>query len=686
MKLGFVVLEQLFHAFSRLGHETLDLLVDTMGGGLAVVGLVGDVPAEEDLVLLLAQRRGPELIAHAPVAYHVAADAGDLFDIALRAGGHFAENDLLGRPAAQGRGHRTQAVRAGLEIAFLRQGNGHAKAPALRKDRHLVQGIDFGDEFEGEGVTGLVIGHDLPLLVADHEMALRSHHDLFFSFFEVFAGHGSAIVTRSDERRLVHHVGQVRADHAGHALGEHVELDRIVQGDLAAFHVDLEDFLAADDVGPVDDDVPVEAAGAEQRGIEHVRTVRRTDHDDGVGFLEAVQPHQQLVQGLFPLVVPAAESGAPVSPDGVDLIDEDDTRSVLAGLVEEVPHTGGAHADEHLHEVRSAHAEEGHARLTGDGLGQQRFSRARRTQQQGALRYPAAQGVELVRVLQELHDLLQVALGLEHAGHVGEGDGGPVFHDHLGPALAEGEHAALARLHLAQDEDPEPDEQQPGQGGDEVAHPVGGLRFGRNHDVPGHEIGHQLRVVEGDVYLEFAQALVRAFDYGRRVLAQCARNQLLGDGDLLDVVGFEKLLELRVRHRYRVIPPPGQELGGHQEEQKQHEPDQDRSVLPRLVGRWLPVVSGVGLSFVRGRVLIPVLRWLGHVLLKTSVRSGVGRSIQKPVQIGAATIRWRRSRPPSAGNCDQSLNMLRSLLRASDSRRFTVPTGTFIRVLTSSQV
>ena len=461
----------------------------------------------------------------------------------------------------------------------------------------------------------------------------------FFGFFEVFAGYGSAIVPRRDERRLVHHVGQVRADHAGHALGKYIQPDRIVEGDFAVLNVDLQDLLPSHHVGPVDDDVPVEAAGAEQRGIEHVRTVRRADHDDRVRFLETVQPHQQLVQGLFPLVVPAAESGAPVPSDGVDFVDEDDTRSVLAGLVEEVAHAGGAHANEHLHEVRSAHAEEGHARLTGDGLGEQGLSRTRRAQQQGAFRYPAAQGVELVRVLQELHDLLQVALGLEHAGHVGEGDGGPVFHDHLGPALAEGEHAALARLHLAQDENPEPDEQQPRQGGDEVAHPVGGFRFGRNHDVFGHEIGYQLRVVEGDVYLEFAQALVRAFDHGRRVLAQCTRDQLLGDGDLLDVVGFEKLLELRIGHGHRVIALPGQELRGHQEEQEEHKPDQDRAVLPRLVGRWLPVVSGVGLSLVRGRVRIPVLRWLGHVLLKTSVRSGVGRRLQKPVQIGAATIR-----------------------------------------------
>jgi hypothetical protein len=44
---------------------------------------------------------------------------------------------------------------------------------------------------------------------------------------------------------------------------------------------------------------------------------------------------------------------------------------VLLRLAEEVAHARRADADEHLHEVRAGDGEEGHARLAGDGLGEE---------------------------------------------------------------------------------------------------------------------------------------------------------------------------------------------------------------------------------------------------------------------------------------------------------------------------
>src|SRR3546814_9281750 len=76
--------------------------------------------------------------------------------------------------------------------------------------------------------------------------------------------------------------------------------------------------------------------------------------------------HEHLVQGLLALVVPAAHAGAAVAADGVDLVDEDDRRGVLLGLVEQVAHAARADADEHLDEVGARDRVERHARLAGD--------------------------------------------------------------------------------------------------------------------------------------------------------------------------------------------------------------------------------------------------------------------------------------------------------------------------------
>ena len=59
------------------------------------------------------------------------------------------------------------------------------------------------------------------------------------------------------------------------------------------------------EVGPVDEDLPVEAAGPEQGGIENVGPVRRREDDEAARRVEAVHLDEELVEGLLPLVVAA---------------------------------------------------------------------------------------------------------------------------------------------------------------------------------------------------------------------------------------------------------------------------------------------------------------------------------------------------------------------------------------------
>ena len=192
------------------------------------------------------------------------------------------------------------------------------------------------------------------------------------------------------------------------------------QRDAARVHA--QDLLAALHVRPRHDDLAVEAAGPQQRGVEHVGPVGGRDQDHALVGLEAVHLDEELVQRLLALVVAAAEAGAAMAADGVDLVHEDDAGRVLLALLEQVAHARGADADEHLDEVRARDREERHVRLAGDGLGEQRLAGAGRADQQHALRDLAAELLELLRVLQELDDLPQLFLGLVDAGHVLERD------------------------------------------------------------------------------------------------------------------------------------------------------------------------------------------------------------------------------------------------------------------------
>ena len=186
--------------------------------------------------------------------------------------------------------------------------------------------------------------------------------------------------------------------------------------------MDFDDFHAAGDVGPIDQHVAIEAARAEQGRIERFGPVGGAHHDHAAVAVEAVHLDEQGVERLLALVVAADVAAAAGLAEGVELVDEDDARRFLLGLLEHVAHAGRADADEHFDEVGTAEAEERHARFAGDRFGEQRFAGARRADQQHALGNAAAEHLVFFRRLQELDDFAQFLDGFVDAGDVFERD------------------------------------------------------------------------------------------------------------------------------------------------------------------------------------------------------------------------------------------------------------------------
>src|SRR5690606_41471270 len=83
--------------------------------------------------------------------------------------------------------------------------------------------------------------------------------------------------------------------------------------------------------------------------------------------------------------------------------------------------------------------------------------------EQDALGQTPTQAAELLRVLQELDDFLELFLRLVRTGDVGERHLRRVTGEQSRLRLAELERLAAACLHLAKYEEPEADDQQPGQ-------------------------------------------------------------------------------------------------------------------------------------------------------------------------------------------------------------------------------
>src|SRR5579863_7517808 len=128
----------------------------------------------------------------------------------------------------------------------------------------------------------------------------------------------------------------------------------------------FENLLASAEVRAIDDDLTVEAAGAQQRGIQHVGAIGRRDEDHARILIEAVHLNQQLVERLLTLIMTAAEARAALTADLIDFVDKDDTRRRLLRLIEKVADARGTDTDEHLDEVGTRDRKERNARFARD--------------------------------------------------------------------------------------------------------------------------------------------------------------------------------------------------------------------------------------------------------------------------------------------------------------------------------
>ena len=150
---------------------------------------------------------------------------------------------------------------------------------------------------------------------------------------------------------------------------------------------------------------PVKPAGPGQRRVQRFRPVGGSQDDDAGILLKAIHLGQQLVQGLFPLIVAAVTTArAALLTNGIDLIDEHDAGSLLLSLPEKVPDFRGAHAYEHLYKLRPGDGKEGNIGFSGHRLGQHGLAGTRRAYQQNTLRHGCAGFRIFPRVVQVVHD------------------------------------------------------------------------------------------------------------------------------------------------------------------------------------------------------------------------------------------------------------------------------------------
>ena len=123
--------------------------------------------------------------------------------------------------------------------------------------------------------------------------------------------------------------------------------------------------------------------GRSSARIENVGSVGCGDQNDALIGFKAIHFNEQLVERLLPLVHCRPPRPAPtVATNGINLIDENDARSVLFCLFKHVADAAGTNADKHFNKIRTGNREEGNIGLTCNSSRGQRFYPCREGQRE----------------------------------------------------------------------------------------------------------------------------------------------------------------------------------------------------------------------------------------------------------------------------------------------------------------
>src|SRR5438552_3073400 len=254
--------------------------------------------------------------------------------------------------------------------------------------------------------------------------------------------------------------------------------------------------------------------------------------------------------------------------NGVDLIDEDDAGRIFLALLKQVAHAARTYADKHLDKIRAGNRKEGNISFARDRSRQQRLARTRRSDQQHALRHSPAQLLELLRILQELDNLLQLFLGLVRACDILEGGLLLLRGKQPRAGLAKTQRLVSARLHLPHQKQAETNEKNQRGSVQKNQYPVTAAHFYYfdRYALVAQGLGQPCRILLEYRCVEFA---VRGPDVFPFQLVAVRRKV---HGYFFDVAGIDLLHELAVAGFILARLSP---IGGHQLP-KHHAQEDDR--------------------------------------------------------------------------------------------------------------
>ena len=358
--------------------------------------------------------------------------------------------EFLGCTSTHQRAHLVEHLLLGGNLSLLWEIPGCSECLTTRHDGNLDEWIGILAE-PGNGCVASLMQCDASFLIGSHHLGLllQSAYDSIYGIEEILLAYRLLVVAGSNEGSLVTYICNIGTREARSLTSQKIHVHCVIY--LNRLEMNQEDGLTLVQTWEIYVDFSVETTCTEQGAVKHIHTVGSCQNDDATIGTETVHLGKQGVEGVFSLIVSAhCRVLAAGTAHCIDLIDEDDARSLLLCLAEEVADARCTHADEHLYEVRTAHGEERHSCLASHRLCQESLTSSWRTNEQCALRNFTTQVGIFLRILEKFYDFLYFLLGTFLSGNILESDSqGISLLVHLCLALTYIEDAAAHITHAA---------------------------------------------------------------------------------------------------------------------------------------------------------------------------------------------------------------------------------------------
>src|SRR5689334_20799389 len=115
----------------------------------------------------------------------------------------------------------------------------------------------------------------------------------------------------------------------------------------------FKDRLPSHKVRFINRDLAIETTGTKQRAIQYIGTIGRRQYNDACIRTKTIHFNKQLVQCTFSFIITHHYVLASCATDGIDLIDEDDTRCFFPCLLKEIAYAACTNTYKHLNEIRT---------------------------------------------------------------------------------------------------------------------------------------------------------------------------------------------------------------------------------------------------------------------------------------------------------------------------------------------